>query len=56
VRHGKVDGELAAMDSGGGTMADGGSSWERGWEEGNLGESKARVELRMWAPLIGPRR
>jgi hypothetical protein len=56
VRRGKVDGELTVMNSGGGTMAGGGSSWERGREEENLGESKAWVRPRMWAPFIGPRR
>jgi hypothetical protein len=38
VRREKVDGELAAMDGGGGMMADGRSSWEQGREEKNLGE------------------
>jgi hypothetical protein len=38
VRHEKVDGELAAMDGGGGMMVDSRSSWERGREEKNLGE------------------
>jgi hypothetical protein len=34
-----VYGELAAMDGGGGMMADGRSSWELGREEKNLGET-----------------
>jgi hypothetical protein len=55
VRRRKVDGEIAVMDSGGGTMADGWSSWERGREEENLGESMVWVRPRMWAPFIGPR-
>jgi hypothetical protein len=38
ARREKVDGELAAMDGGGGMMADGTSSWEQGREEKNMGE------------------
>jgi hypothetical protein len=38
ARRKKVDGKLTAMDGGGGMMADGLSSWERGWEQKNLGE------------------
>jgi hypothetical protein len=43
VRCEKVDGELTAMDGGGGLMVDGRSSSERGREEKNMGERWRRL-------------
>jgi hypothetical protein len=40
-RHEKVDGELAAMDGGGGMMVNGKSSWEQGREERTQGKGGA---------------
>jgi hypothetical protein len=41
TRREKVDGELAAMDGGGGMMADGKISWEQGREEKTQGKGGA---------------